>query len=101
MSPVFLSVDQNKRSCFLLPYKDISHKMHFRRVGEYLFVIGYLVVIVELTADSFQKLLLYIMKYLTPASDQKAIIASCRNSSAVHSHSWKYQWPSVKIPRMS
>lgn len=84
-----------------LPYKDISNKIHFRRVGEYLFVIGYLVVIVGLTADCFLKLLLYTVECFKPALYQITITISCRNSGAVHSRSLKYQWLSVKTPGMS
>ena len=99
--PVFLSTAWNKRTCFLLPYKDISNKIHFRRIGEYLFVIAYLVVVVEHVADCFQKLFLYTVEYFKLALYKIAITISCRNSSAVHSHSLKYQWLSVKKPEMS
>ena len=50
--PVLLSSAWNKRTCFLLLYKDIANKIHLRRIGEYLFVIGCLVVVVECVAVS-------------------------------------------------
>lgn len=84
-----------------LPYKDISNKIHFRREGDYLFVIGYLVATVRLRADCFQKVFLYIVEYFKPALCQITITISCRNSSAVCSRRLKYQWLSVKTPGMS
>lgn len=98
--PVFLSMTWNKDLLFL-PYKDISNKIHFRRVGDYLFVIGYLVATVGLRADCFQKVFLYIVEYFKPALCQITITISCRNSSAVCSRRLKYQWLSVKTPGMS